>query len=77
MTQLQEEVIKFEAVAVRRGTAAAMLDCSPSTVEKLLRQGKLKTCLVGSDKRITVDSIRALVQAATCEQSTPAAQAQR
>ncbi len=60
----QEEVVQFSPVAVRRGTAAAMLDCSPSTVEKLLRECKLKTCLVGSDKRITVESIRALAQAA-------------
>lgn len=54
-----EEVVLIEPVAVRRKTAAAMLDCSESTVLKLEREGKLRTVLVGADRRITVDSIKA------------------
>jgi len=53
-----EEVVQFEPLAVRRQTAAKMLDCSETTIHKLIGEGKLETILVGADKRITVDSIR-------------------
>ena len=58
-----EEVVVIEPVAVRRRTAAAMLDCSESTVRKLEVEGKLKTILIGADRRITVESIKALGRA--------------
>ena len=61
---MQEEVVVLEPVAVRRPTAAKMLDCSASTVLKLEREGKLKTIMIGSDKRITVESIKKLGAAA-------------
>ncbi len=61
---MSEEVVVIQPVAVRRKTAAAMLDCSESTVLKLEREGKLKTVLVGKDRRITVDSIKSLGGAA-------------
>lgn len=61
---------RIEPVAVRRRTAADMLDCSESTVLKLERDGKLKTILVGNDRRITVESLKALAtptaHVATC-----------
>ena len=49
-----------EPVAVRRATAAAMLDCSESSILNLEKAGKLKTVLVGKDRRITVESIKSL-----------------
>jgi excisionase family DNA binding protein len=59
---VNEEVVAIEPVAVRRRTAAQMLDCSETTVWKLAKEGKLKTVKVGADDRITVASIRALTQ---------------
>jgi len=53
-----EGINVVEPVAVRRATAAAMLDCSESTVLNLEKSNKLKTILVGKDRRITVESIR-------------------
>lgn len=53
-----EEVVTIEPVAVRRKTAAAMLDCSETTVWKLCKEGKLATVKVGADDRVTVESIR-------------------
>jgi hypothetical protein len=61
---MSEEVVVIEPFAVRRRTAAAMLDCSESTVLKLERLGKLETVLIGTDRRITVKSIKALGGAA-------------
>ncbi len=49
----------FDRVAVRRTTAADMLDCSPSTIYNLCRAGKLKTIRLGADERILVESIKA------------------
>jgi len=53
-------VEETEPLAVRRVTAARMLDCSPATVHKLIKNGQLKTIKVGSDQRVTVASIRKL-----------------
>jgi hypothetical protein len=57
-----ERIIELEPVAVRRVTAGQMLDCSPSTINKLIQSGRLKTVLVQSDMRITVKSIRAIAE---------------
>ncbi|OGA59984.1 MAG: hypothetical protein A3G81_26125 [Betaproteobacteria bacterium RIFCSPLOWO2_12_FULL_65_14] len=62
--QITEKVIELEPLAVRRGTAAKMLDCSPTTIHKLMKAGKLRTVKVGADDRILIDSIRALVASA-------------
>jgi excisionase family DNA binding protein len=59
---MNEGVVSLEPVAVRRQTAAKMLDCSDTTVWRLVQTGVLKTIKIGADDRITVDSIRALVQ---------------
>jgi hypothetical protein len=58
-----EEIVYIEPVAVRRATAAAMLDCSESTVRKLESEGRLRTVLMGADRRVTVESIKAFCQA--------------
>ena len=50
----------LEPIAVRRATAAVMLDCSTTTIHKLIHQGKLEVILVGADQRVTVASIRRL-----------------
>ena len=55
---MEEEVVKLEPVAVRRKTAAAMLDCSESTIRNLIKQGKLETVQVGADSRVKTASIR-------------------
>jgi excisionase family DNA binding protein len=49
-----------EPVAVRRSTAATMLDCSATTIHKLIHQGKLEVIKIGADQRVTVASIRRL-----------------
>ena len=63
MTRVREEVVRLEPLAVRLKTAADMLECSPTTVWRMLRAGKLHAVKVGSDERITVASIRALLEA--------------
>jgi hypothetical protein len=60
MVAPKEEVAALKPVAVRRKTAAQMLDCSETTVWKLCKAGKLETIKVGSDDRVTVASIRRL-----------------
>jgi excisionase family DNA binding protein len=59
----REEGTPIDQLAVRISTAAKMVECSESTIRKLLREGKLETTLVGADKRIPVDSIKALLGA--------------
>ena len=61
---MKEEVAVLEPIAVRRQTAAKMLDCSETTIHKLIKDGVLKTTKVGADARIIVESIRALGRAA-------------
>lgn len=61
VSKVSEEVTQIEPVAVRYLTAAKMFDCSESTVRKLAREGKLKSVMVGGDKRITLASINALI----------------
>jgi excisionase family DNA binding protein len=48
----------IEPLAVKIDTAARILDCSRSTVYKLLNAGKLKTINIGADQRIPVESIK-------------------
>jgi hypothetical protein len=57
---MQEETVVIEPVAVRRKTAARMLDCSESTVWKLQKSGALDVIKVRGDDRITVESIKRL-----------------
>jgi len=59
-TEAREEVIELEPVMVKFPTAARLLDCSESTVRKLVRLGKLRTVKVSDDDRITIESIKAL-----------------
>lgn len=61
MKQARDEVVKLEPVAVRYRTAAGMLECSESTVRKLVREGKLRKTTIGADDRVTVESIKALL----------------
>lgn len=60
---MKERVLELEPVAVRRQTAAKMLDCSETKVWQLARDGVLKKIKVGADDRITVESIRAFAKA--------------
>ncbi len=53
-----ETVATLETVAVKRSTAAKMLDCGPTTIWRLCREGKLDTVKIGADERITVESIK-------------------
>ncbi len=53
-----DEVVTLEPVAVKRATAARMLDCSTTTIHRLIAEKKLSTIKVGSDLRITMASIR-------------------
>ena len=53
-----EPEVTMEPIAVRRTTAAKLLDCTPPKVWQLQREGKLDAIKVGADDRITVESIR-------------------
>lgn len=55
---LTVEHVNVEPIAVRYITAAKMLEVSESTVRKLEREGKLRTILVGADRRVTIESIK-------------------
>jgi hypothetical protein len=57
---LREEVVRLEPVAVKYRTAAGLLECSESTVRAMVRAKKLRTMMVNSDERVTVESIKAL-----------------
>ncbi len=56
------ETVTVEAIAVKRSTAAKMLDCGATKVWELQKAGELQTMKIGADDRITVASIRAYVQ---------------
>jgi hypothetical protein len=58
MAPKEVEVHKVDRLLVKRTTAADILDCSPTTVWKLQKAGKLETVKVGRDDRITMESIR-------------------
>lgn len=55
-----ETLANLEPLVVKGTTAARMLDCGPTTVWRLCREGKLETVQIGADKRITVESIKRL-----------------
>jgi hypothetical protein len=61
MQQQKEPEVKLEPLAVKRTTAADLLDCGPTTIWKLEKAGKLDTIKVGKDTRITMESIRRYV----------------
>jgi len=53
-----EEVVAFEPVAVKRATAAQMLDCGATTIHRLIKEGRLDTVKLGADERVTIESIK-------------------
>jgi excisionase family DNA binding protein len=57
-----EPVIIMEPLAVKRITAARMLDCGATKIHHLISSGKLKTIKVGEDLRVTVASIKQFVE---------------
>jgi len=59
-----ESVANLEPVAVKKSTAAKMLDCGATTIWRLCKEGKLDTIKIGEDDRITVESIRRIGKAA-------------
>lgn len=62
MPHSNEEDVVIEPVAVRRKTAAAMLDCSETTIWRLCKAGLLSTIRVGADERVTTSSIKQFAQ---------------
>lgn len=56
---MEPEVKTLEPLAVRRATAARMLDCSVTTIWQMVKRGELQTVKIGADDRILVSSIRA------------------
>lgn len=54
----KDEVVRLEPLAVRRKTAAAMLDCSETTIYLLCKKGLLQTIKIGADDRVLVSSIK-------------------
>ena len=59
------ETVTLEPVAVKRSTAAKMLDCGITKIWQLCKEGKLQTIQVGADTRVTVASIKALASPRT------------
>lgn len=53
-----EEIVSFQPVAVKRSTAASMLDCSATTIHRLIQERRLDTVKIGADLRVTVESIK-------------------
>jgi len=53
-----ESVANLEPIAVKKSTAAKMLDCGPTTIWRLCKEGKLDTVRIFADERITVESIK-------------------
>lgn len=53
-----EPIVTLEPLAVKRVTAARMLDCGVTTIWRLCKEGKLETIKVGSDERVKVASIK-------------------
>lgn len=64
----QQNVIQMAPLAVRKPTAGRLLDISPSTVRRLIVEGRLRTIRVNADERVLVESIREYV-AAQAEQT--------
>lgn len=58
MKHQKDPEVTFEPLAVKRTTAADLLDCGPTTIWKLEKAGKLDTIKVGKDTRITMESLR-------------------
>jgi excisionase family DNA binding protein len=58
-----EKVVEVDQLAVRFLTAAKVMDCSESTIRKLVREGKLEAVTIGADRRIPIKSIKALLGA--------------
>ena len=55
------DTVTIEPIAVKRSTAARMLDCGATKIYELERAAELETIKVGADPRITVASIRRYV----------------
>ena len=56
---MSEPTVAIEPVAVKRATAARLLDCGATKVWELCKAGKLQTIKIGADERVLVSSIRA------------------
>lgn len=60
MQNHEEPAVVLEPIAVKVATTAKLIDAGLTTVYALIKEGKLKTVMVGNDKRVTMASIRAL-----------------
>ena len=76
LMEVRERLARIEAVAARPATvavtmeqAAAMLSCSARHISGLVRSGSLRTCEVGSLRRIPVAEIHALLAAPAMKSS--------
>jgi len=58
-----EPQVIIEPEAIKRSTAARLLDCGTTKIYELCKAGKLKTIKVGTDDRVVVASIREFVAA--------------
>jgi len=56
----KEEGTKLKPIALRYKTAAALLDCSESTVRRMVHKGELRAIKVAGDDRVLLDSIKEL-----------------
>lgn len=55
------ENVNLEPIAIKRTTAARMLDCGATKIYQLEKSGELQTIKLGADTRITIESIRQYV----------------
>lgn len=57
-----EPVVVLEPLAVKKTTAAKLLDCGLTKIRYLIIAGKLKTIKIGADQRVTMASLRKFVE---------------
>jgi len=59
---LESEVVQLEPLAVKRGTAAKLLDVCYTTAYELCRAGELEVVQVGKEDRILLSSIKSYLE---------------
>ena len=59
--RIREKVVELAPIAVRPRIAAELVGCSESTIRKLIKQGEIKTIVVGCDMRVLLKSLHAYI----------------
>lgn len=60
---MNDPTVSIEPLAVRKTTAAKLIEVGGTKLWQLVKSGQLKVIRVGKDERVTVDSIKKFVEA--------------